>query len=220
MGMTLGDAFNRRKKLDADIQSWINRLAQSGKDTREYTTKTIEGADSFVPEPGTEKITTRHYTIEECQQKLSELIEEDKKLALRISLTNQKAKALVEDLQGVTREMTVPELLVLKTDIIPKLENAARAVPVRPEGINVFEQAPGYVKQRTIRKLEKKKETLSEKNLKIEETIIIGYHVVESTEYGMLQRQVWNESDRIQDFAQRIKQAINEANKTELIELP
>jgi hypothetical protein len=28
--MTLGDAFNRRKKLAADLQSWINRMSLAG----------------------------------------------------------------------------------------------------------------------------------------------------------------------------------------------
>ncbi len=42
MAMTLSDAFNRRKKLAADLQSWIQRLAQAGAERREYRTKAIE----------------------------------------------------------------------------------------------------------------------------------------------------------------------------------
>lgn len=219
MGMSLGDAFNRRKKLDADIKNWTARLAQAGQDSREYFTKQIEGSNAFLPDPATEKISTRHYTIEECQQKLKQLIAEDQGLALRISLTNQKAKATVEDLNGVVREMTVPELLVLKAEIIPKIEQAARAVPVRSDSINIFDQGENYIKQRSIKKLEKKKETLTDKGLKIEEITVIGYQVTEITEYGIPQRQAWNEIDKIQEFAQRVKQAINEANKMELVEI-
>jgi hypothetical protein len=34
VAMTLGDAFNRRKKLDSDLQSWINRLGLAGSSRR------------------------------------------------------------------------------------------------------------------------------------------------------------------------------------------
>ena len=59
MRMTLGDAFNRRKKLDADLTSWTNRLKAAGHTKRTYRCKTIEGTSAFVPEPGSEKVTTR-----------------------------------------------------------------------------------------------------------------------------------------------------------------
>src|SRR5690348_15698985 len=108
--MTLSDAFNRRKKLAADIASWTNRLSQAGTERREYRTKAIEGDGAFVPEPGSEKFTERHYTIEECQAHIAALMREDRELALRISLTNQRAKARVQDLDGTERELTVPEL--------------------------------------------------------------------------------------------------------------
>jgi len=51
---------------------------------------------------------------------------------MRISLTNQKAIASIVDLDGKELELSVPELLVLKGDIIPKRELFARAVPSRP----------------------------------------------------------------------------------------
>lgn len=219
MAMTLSDAFNRRKKLAADLQSWIQRLAQAGTEKREYRTKAIQGDGAFTPEPGSEKSTQRHYTIEECKARIEELLREDRELALRISLTNQRAKAQVEDLDGTVRELTVPELLVLKNEIIPKLEQIARATPTRADGVNVFEHGDGFIKHRTIKKIERKKETLAEKGLKVEEVIIEGYDVVETTDYGLLRREVWNEIDRIQEFAERVKQAIFEANKTELVEL-
>lgn len=213
----LGDAFNRRKKLGADLTKWMNRLSQAGSDRRHYRTKTLEGDGAFAPEPGTEKVTTRHYTIDECRQRIDEILREDRSLALRISLTNQVAKATIEDLDGVSRELTVPELLVLKSDIIPKLEAVARAVPTRPDDLHVVEEGDGFVRHRAIKKVQKKKETLTEKGHKVEETETVGYDVTELTDYGVPRRDAWNEIDRIQDFAERVKQAINQANKTELV---
>ena len=115
---TLGDAFNRRKKLAADLQTWVNRLTSAGSDRRVYRCKSIEGDAAFIPEPGSERITERHYEIAECRARIAEILAEDQNLALRISLTNQRAKATVIDLEGVEREMTVPEMLVLKNDIL------------------------------------------------------------------------------------------------------
>jgi hypothetical protein len=219
MAMTLGDAFNRRKKLAADLTAWTNRLQQAGKDTRSYRTKATEGTDAFTPEPGTERTTTRHYTIEECQARITQVLSEDQELALRISLTNQRAKAAIQDLDGVTRELSVPELLVLKNEIIPRMETVARAMPTRPDNVNVFAEGNSYIRHRQIKRVEKKKETLSEKGLKVEEIILEGYDVVETTDYGRPVREVYNEIDRIQEFAERVKQAINEANKVELVDL-
>jgi hypothetical protein len=219
MSMTLGDAFNRRKKLAADLQSWITRLSQSGATRRSYRTTAIEGAEAFAPEPGSEKTTTRHYTVDECRQKIREIIDEDRTLALRISLTNQRARAEVEDLDGQRREHSIPELLVLKDDIIPKLEQAARAVPLRADGVNVVETGADHIRHRAVTKVERKKETFSDKGLKAEEMVTLGYDVVETTDYGLGSRDMWNEIDRIQEFLQRVKQAINRANKSELVEL-
>jgi hypothetical protein len=217
--MTLGDAFNRRKKLGADLQTWIQRLAQAGSERREYRTRAIAGDGAFEPEPGSERRTHRHYTIEECRERIEEILEEDRDLALRISLTNQRARARVVDLQGVERELSVPEMLVLKADLIPKLEQVARAVPTRADGVNIFETGEKLIRHRRIKKVEKKKESLTDKGIKIEEIETIGYDVTETTDYGILVRDAFNEIDRIQDFAQRVKQAVNEANKTELIDL-
>jgi hypothetical protein len=219
MSMTLGDGFNRRKKLAADLQTWIGRLQHAGATRRSYRAKAIEGADAFVPEPGSEKTTSRNYTVEECRQKLREIIDEDRALALRISLTNQRARAEVVDLEGRSREHTIPELLVLKDDIIPKLEQAARAIPLRADGVNVIETGAGFVKHRAVTKVERKKETFSDKGLKAEEMVTLGYDVVDTTDFGLASRDVYNEIDRIQDYLQRVKQAINRANKSELVDL-
>jgi hypothetical protein len=219
MGMNLGDAFNRRKKLSSDLTAWTNRLKSSGVTRRSYRAKAIEGDGAFVPEPGSEKTTSRHYTVEECREKIREIIAEDLQLALRISLTNQAAKAEVEDLDGVVRTYTIPELLVLKDSIIPKLEEAARAVPLRADGVNVLESGKDHVRYRAVTKVERKKETFSDKGLKAEEMELLGYDVVETTDYGLHSREMWNEIDRIQDFMQRVKQAINRSNKTDLVEV-
>lgn len=219
MPMTLGDGFNRRKKLSADLQTWIQRLTQAGQDKRAFRTMAIDGDGAFVPEPGTDRTTTRHYSIEECRARIDAVLAEDHELARRISLTNQRARSTVVDLDGDTLELTVPELLVLKSDIIPKLEQVARAVPTRRDGVNVIEEQGSSRRYREIKKLERKKESFNEHGLKIEEMELLGFDVTEITDHGVDQREAWNEIDRIQDFAQRVKQAINEANKTELVEL-
>lgn len=219
MRMTLGDAFNRRKKLAADLASWTNRLKAAGATRRTYRCRSIDGADAFTPEPGSEKTTTRHYTVEECREKIGQILDEDRVVALRISLTNQAARAEVEDLSGKAHTYTVPELLVLKDSIIPKMEEAARAVPLRTDGVNVIGTGDNHVRYRTVNKVERKKETFSEKGLKAEEMETLGYDVAEVTDYGLPSREVWNEIDRIQEFLQRVKQAINRANKTELVDL-
>jgi len=214
--LTLGDAFNRRKKLAADLQTWIGRLQSAGAIRRSYRTQAIEGADAFMPDAGSERTSTRHYTIEEARTKIAEIMAEDRELALRISLTNQRARVEVEDLDGTTRSYTIPELLVLKGDIIPKLEQAARAVPQRADNVSVYELAPDFVKHRNVTKVERKRETFSDKGLKAEEMVTLGYDVVEVTDFGLPARAMYNEIDRVQEFLQRVKQAIHRANKTEL----
>lgn len=217
--MTLGDAFNRRKKLAADLQTWNNRLSLAGNERRVYRTSTLEGDDAYQPQPGTEKSNTRDYTIAECRERIAEILTEDEELALRISRTNQLARAEIEGLDGTTRYLSVPELIVLKDDIIPKLENAARAVPLRADNVGVYETGEDWVRYRTVKKVERTNESFSDKGLKVEETELLGYDVTEVTDYGMERRGQWNEIDRIADFAQRVKQAINRANQTELVEL-
>jgi len=221
--ITVGDAFNRRKKLEADLQTWIGRLQAAGAVRRSFRTQAIEvveggAADAFVPDVGSEKNSTRHYTVDECRAQIAEIVAEDRTLALRISLTNQRARAEVEDLDGGVRAYTIPELLVLKNDIIPKLEKAARAVPLRADNVSVYAIGDDFVKHRTVTKVERKRETFSDKGLKTEEMITLGFDVVEVTDYGLPAREMYNEIDRVGEFLQRVKQAINRANKTELVE--
>lgn len=217
--LTLGDAFNRRKKLAADLAAWIGRLQSAGAVRRSYRTKAIEGANAFTPDAGSEKSSTRHYTVEEARVKIDEILREDRALALRISVTNQRARTEIEDLDGVMRSYTVPELLVIKDDVIPKMEQALRAVPVRADNVSVFETVNGAVKHRTVTKVERKRETFSDKGLKAEEMELLGYDVVEITDFGLASRDMWNAIDRVQEYQQRVKQAINRANKTELVSL-
>src|SRR5688572_3993265 len=109
--LTLGDAFNRRKKLGADLTAWVGRLQAAGAQRRSFRTLAVDGANAFAAEPGTEKSSTRHYTIEEARAKIDAIIKEDRELALRISLTNQRARTEIEDLDGTTRSYSIPELL-------------------------------------------------------------------------------------------------------------
>jgi hypothetical protein len=217
--MTLGDAFNRRKKLGADLESWINRLGLAGTERRSYRAATLEGDGAYQPEPGTEKARTREYTVQECRDRITAILAEDSELALRISRTNQQARAEIEDLDGRVRVLSIPELLVLKDDSIPKLEQAARAVPLRADDVGVYESGADWVRYRLVKKVERKNETFSDKGLKVEEIELLGYDVVEVTDYGLPRREQWDAIDRIGEFAQRVKQAINQANKTELAEL-
>jgi hypothetical protein len=219
VAMTLGDAFNRRKKLDADLQTWIARLGYAGAERRTYRTSALDGDGAYRPDPGTEKGTTRQYTVQECRDKIAEIVDEDERLALRISRTNQQARAEIVDLSGRTRVLSVPELLVLKNDTIPKLEQAARAVPLRADDVSVYETGDAWVRYRQVKKVERKKETFSDKGLKVEEVELLGYDVIETTDYGLPRREQWDAIDRIGEFAQQVKQAINQANKTDLVEL-
>jgi hypothetical protein len=132
---------------------------------------------------------------------------------------NQQARAEIEDLDGRVRVLSIPELLVLKDDAIPKLEQAARAVPLRADDVGVYESGDDWVKYRIVRKVERKNETFSDKGLKVEEIELLGHDVVEVTDYGLQRRAQWDAIDRIGEFAQRVKQAINQANKTDLVEL-
>ena len=217
--ITLADAFSRRKQIESELVSWIKRLGLAGRDSVIYQTKKIEGENSFKPIPGTLKNYNRTYTVEECRKKINELIQADKELALRISLTNQKAKAEMLDLDGKEVELTIPELIVLKNDIAPKLEEAARAIPKLANGVNFLEVTDNYKKWRSVQPYYKQKQSLSEKGHKIEEDYIDYYDVNEVTDYGIEERNVFDEIDRIHEWQHRLKEAINKANRYELVDL-
>ena len=89
--LTLGDAFNRRKKLAADLQNWINRLGLAGAERRSYRTAALEGDGACQPEPGTEKVSTRQYTVPECRERIAAILAEDQERAA--DLADQPAGA-------------------------------------------------------------------------------------------------------------------------------
>ncbi len=219
MTITLGDAFARRKKLDDELNTWINRLSLASRDSVQYKTKTIEGDDKFQVIPGSKKEFKRTYTIEECREKIQQLINEDQELALRISLTNQKAKGTLIALDGTKRILTIPELLVLRNEIGPKLERAARAIPVRMDGVDIIQSEKNKLKWRTIRANYKSHQSMGEKGNVITNQVIEDYAIEEVVDYGLPQREVFDRIDEIHAWMHRIKEAINEANKTELEEL-
>ncbi|MCY3413408.1 MAG: hypothetical protein INQ03_17340 [Candidatus Heimdallarchaeota archaeon] len=215
--MNLGNAFARRKQLDSEINTWINRLSLAGRETRQYRTTNIEGKE-LKAIPGTEKVYSRNYSIEECRKKIDELIAEDKDLALRISLTNQIAKATVTDLDGNEVELSIPELLVLKNDIVPKMEKALRSIPKKATGIEIIANTDTYTKWRTITPYYKNEQTLGEKGV-AENRVIDYYDVIEVNDYGLYEREIFDSTDKVHAWMQRLKEAVNKANETELIEL-
>jgi hypothetical protein len=217
--MNLGDAFARRKQIGAEIENWLARLRLAGRDTLQYRTLSIENKDDLVPIPGSKRDFKRTYSIEECLDKLKSLIEEDRILALRISLTNQKARAKTTLLDGSEKELSIPELLVLKNDIAPKLENMARAIPIKAKGVEVTSATDMVMNWRAITKVEKASQELSDKGHKIEKQVVDYYQIDEVADYGHEERKVFDEIDKIHLWLQRVRNAINEANKTDLLEL-
>ena len=216
--MNLGDAFIRRKQIATEIQTWTARLQLAGRDTKQYYTKSIE-SPPYDPTPGTIKDFKRTYTIEECRTKLDGLIKEDLVLAHRISLTNQKASGTFVDLDGTEKTLTIPALLVLRNDIAPKLEAAARAIPVKAKGVEVTDTDDGSIRWRNITPEYKHVQEFNDKGMKAENDIIDKYRIEEIVDYGWNERDVFDEIDKIHDWLQRIKNAINEANKTELVDV-
>ncbi len=217
--MNLGDAFARRKQIGAEIENWLARLRLAGRDTLQYRTLSIENKENLVPIPGSKRDFKRTYSIEECLDKLKALIEEDRKLALRISLTNQKARAKLVDFDGAEKELTIPELLVLKNDIAPKLENMARAIPIKAKGVEVTKETDKVMNWRAITKIEKASQELSDKGHKIEKQVVDYYQIDEVADYGHEERKVFDDIDKIHLWLQRVRNAINDANKTPLLDL-
>ena len=216
--MSLGDGFAKRKKIQAEIQTWINRLRLAGKEELSYTVKDIqEKVDKAFP--GTKKEFNRSYTIEECRNKIKSLLEEDKELALRISLTNQKARAKLLDINGLEKSLTIPELLILKNDILPKFEEEASAIPVKQGGEEILETSENYTKFRTIKTLVHNSKEISKEGFQRDAQTIKGYDIKETTDYGYSERQINDIHDSLFSYSERLKEAINQANKTELVEL-
>lgn len=155
----------------------------------------------------------------ECRAKLDALIKEDLVLAHRISITNQKASGTFVDLDGTEKTLTIPALLVLRNEIAPKLEAAARAIPVKAKGVEVTETGDGLTRWRNITPEYKHLQEFNDKGMKAENDVIDRYRIDETVDYGWNERDVFDEIDKIHDWLQRIKNAINEANKTDLVEI-
>ncbi len=216
--MNLGNAFARRKQLNAEISTWTNRLSLSGKNTKQYRTLDISEGKNFKPIPGTIKEYNRNYSIEECRDKLNVLIEEDKLLAIRISLTNQVAKARIINLEGKEEILSIPELLVLKNDIAPKIEQAIRSIPRKTVGVEIMETSEQSIKWRAITTRLKTEQVLNDKGLA--ENKVIDYHDVQEVEdFGYSEREVFDEVDKVHKWMQSLKEAVNQANQTELVEI-
>jgi len=217
--MQLLDAFIRRKQIKAEIETWIHRLAAAGKDTKSFKTGAIDGPTAFVPIPGSTREFSRQYTIQEVQAKIEALIQEDQELALRISLTNQRAQATLLDLDGVERTYTVPELLVLRNEIAPHYEALWANYPQRDTALEVLSADSTAIKTRKIDPVYERVQKLVDNNIRVEESILQYYTIQEHVDYGLDTRRINDEIDRIHEWLGRLKKALNEANKADLIAL-
>lgn len=216
--MNLGDGFSRRKQIQGEFKTWINRLQLTGKDEVNYEVGELnQKAGSATP--GTLTKFKRVFTTEECIKKLKELLDQDKELALKISLTNQKAKAQIVDMEGKNVELTIPELIVLKNEIAPKLEEIYRSIPKRTTDKNVIEETDNYIKWRVIQAMVTRTREIGENNFQRDVDKVLGFKIKEVTDYGYTERKIFDKIDEIQKWQQRIKEAINQANKTLLVEL-
>lgn len=217
--MNLGDGFSRRKQIQTLFSVWLNRLTLSGREEVRFTSTELgDSEDKAIA--GSLKKFGRNFTIEECLRKLEELLKEDKQLAKQISLTNQQAKAPVEDLEGNIVELTIPELIVLKNDIIPKLEEITNSIPTQAGGVEIIKKLENkYIEWRTIKTLISRTRKVSKEGFQVDVDVIRGYDVKKVIDYGYSERKIMDRNDKIQAYVGRVKRAINEANKTLLINL-
>jgi len=216
--MTLGDGFSKRKELQSEFMTWINRLRLSGMETTTYRVEDINDKEDKAL-PGSLKKFTRIYSVEECLEKLKQILKEDRELALRISLTNQQAKATMIDLEGKEVELTIPELIVLKNEISPKLEEIERNIPTRAKGVEILEDDDDHIKWREIQVVKEKEREITDKGFQRDIIKIKGYNMKEYMDYGYTERSLCDRTDAIRAWQTRLKEAINEANKTPLVNL-
>lgn len=214
--MSLGDGFTKRKQLQSEIDRWMKRLNLSGKDSIDYTVNgSILTKDKAIA--GSLKKFKRSFSIEECLDNITKLVEKDRELATRISLTNQIATTTMVDLDGVEVEVTIPELIILKNEIAPRLEEIQRHIPKLTLGYEIIEEKDDYTKWRTIAVIGKRESTITEQGHRIDRDILVGRNIKEVTDYGYTERKIYDEVDKIQAWQFRLKEAINQANKTILI---
>lgn len=218
--MNLGDGFSRRKQVQNEFQTWLRRLALAGKDEITFTTPELgDSEDKAIP--GSLKKFTRNYTIGECEAKLDSLIKEDTQLAHRISLTNQVAKAIMTDIDGNSVELTIPELIVLKNDIAPKLSEIVDNIPRRAIGEEVIESdaSSTNIKWRKIKTMISRTREVGKNGFQRDVDVVQGYQVKEVMDYGFPERYIFDRKDKIAAWETRLKEAINQANKTLLVDL-
>ncbi|NUM36983.1 MAG: hypothetical protein HUU50_20780 [Candidatus Brocadiae bacterium] len=207
--MNLSDAFTRRKEIQEEISLWTNRLEVSGCNRKVYL------LDTEKKEVALKEANYREYTIEECLQSLHNLMQEDKNLAIRISKTNARVEVELEDFDGQIRKVSIAELLILKESIIPNMQKIVQCKPVADLGKEV-KKMQGYIEYESIQPSVKQIEDVKE-GVKITKQVIEGYTKVVVEDFGISQRQKYDEQDKINHFARRVKKALNEANKAELV---
>jgi len=216
--MNLGSAFARRKQIDEEINTWINRMNHASRNSKSYKTLKIDKTP-YIPIPGSIKEYKRSYKIEEIRENLDRLIKEDQELAFRISKTNLIAKGRIIDLEGLEKELTIPELLVLKNDLTPKMERILRAIPIRAEGVEILKSTDNHQEYIIVNEVRKKESTMGEKGQVAENMVLDYYSVDEVEDFGVSQREIYDEVDKIHNFIKQIKSAINTANETELVDI-
>ena len=119
-----GDAFNRRKKLGADLRR--GRLSPGRRQHAALVPHARHRRWRGVHRlEGSEKMTTRHPRSTSAGRGSRRSSRRTVSRA-PISVTNQRARAEVEDPMASFVPYTIPELLVPAGDIIPKMEQAAR----------------------------------------------------------------------------------------------
>lgn len=216
--MNLGDAFTRRKALENEIVTWQRRLQLAGCNEIRYDAKD-SSAEPTEAIDGTKREFNRSYSIKECLDKIKELIESDKELTIRISKTNQIAKAKMLDLDDNEVELTIPELIVLKNDILPKILETESYIPTAKEGMEVIKKEPNYSILREIHSNVKRTREINKDGFQIEKEETVSYSIRRIEDFGYNQRDVNDRLDKIHAWEQRLKEAINQANKTILINL-
>ncbi len=207
--MNLSDAFTRRKEIQEEISLWTNRLECSGINKKIYL------LDAEKKEIALKEATYREYTIEECLQALHNLMEEDKNLAIRISKTNARVEVELEDFDGNIRKVSIAELLILKESIIPNMQKIVQCKPVADLGKEV-KKLQGYIEYESIHPIVKQVDDVKE-GVKITKQVIECYTKTVVEDFGITRRQQYDEQDKINHFARRVKKALNEANKAELV---
>ena len=87
-------------------------------------------------------------------------------------------------------------------------------------GVDIIEENDQSIKYRFITETKKTVQEMGEKGQVISNTTSDFFTVEERIDYGFNQRKVYDEIDAIHKWLVRLKEAINQANRTVLAELP